>query len=690
MTSKTQILNRVTHVATQLANRQTVINNGVTKLNTDLTAFTASALASLGTIAGDSGKIPGIDQNVKDIQRYALMSSVGEAIGGTGEGIVRVIRAFSDKRYHDGAAELLRVLGSFCNALVFVKSVKWMGPVGSIIGELLGVVISLIDMFKPQEKSLEDVLRGELQRHMGLGYKDALEGLIDALHQHGANLIGRKPHSLGWDEVNDIGKLVETQTVMTIGASESYLDRERHNENDVWAEVFESHVLARTLLLENLLRATLLLRFDTDETTSELAPAVNVLAEVCAQYRTYIETIAPAMFERASLLYVKASRRGEIRMKVPKNDYHIGGRDTWGLQLATGADGQRVFFRGYDNRYIYTERGSDGARITHAGTDDVMHADEYAVVEISEDAYHVYVIDGGKLRYGRFPNADLPAPVINADDPDVDAKYQLLRITATTEQLYATAKEGAATKLLIIDPEGTRELRQPAGVVTERLSVSRSFLYLAGADQTLWRKAVVNIDVRDESGSEIVVAHRDWEHIEIPYAALKLDAAAEISDLFAAADGTVLLVIGGKTVQYADILREPWSLLDVPEGNLYVVKASIPGHQMFATMANMLERMERTTEQLGLANPLMMPQTAAAFSDVAFTQTAFSPQHVTVRVGGKVRWTWEGDHDYVLAAQHPRFSGSGRTFEQVFLVPGTITYKSSQGGFSGTIEVVHV
>lgn len=105
----------------------------------------------------------------------------------------------------------------------------------------------------------------------------------------------------------------------------------------------------------------------------------------------------------------------------------------------------------------------------------------------------------------------------------------------------------------------------------------------------------------------------------------------------------------------------------------------------------------RTTTRIlllfGLTAALVpTPPASAATTDVAVKNFSFSPEQVTVPVGGTVKWTNADSTSHTITANDGSFdSGSkagGGTFERTFTAAGTFTYFCAiHTSMQGTVQV---
>src|SRR5947209_1211261 len=72
-----------------------------------------------GAIKTARARVWNIERQTADLQRYAFADVLGSALSGTGEGAYRAYRAFDGGNNTEGAAELLRMVGSASKMLLF-------------------------------------------------------------------------------------------------------------------------------------------------------------------------------------------------------------------------------------------------------------------------------------------------------------------------------------------------------------------------------------------------------------------------------------------------------------------------------------------------------------------------------------------------------------------------------------------
>lgn len=614
-----------------------------------------------------------------DIQRYAMADLVGQAIGGTGESIVRMTRAFSADRNYEGAAEVLRMAGAVANLAFFAKDVfgivnkfgNWAGPIGSIIGELFGIGVAILEGYGEAAKPVADVLKEVLAEHQGKENLDQLEGVLDSLALSAANLRGRAPNSLTWDQADAVGKLTGSDEIIRLGAAESYLWRQQRSE--IWPEVFEIYVLARSMMIQNIVAAlrTLSVFDDQGRPTADLLEAGEVIKELCKQCQSFLHKFSTILVNQGTRWFIGTNDK--IYQTKNGKDTRIGSYDTRAKRLAVAGDVDRIFFLGL-NDTIYTTQGGDSRQLPGSGYSDL------SVTLATTRSYHVYAVADGALKYQYFaaPNdpAAQPRPPV---DPDVKLAVKILRLSATTERLYFL--DGDRVLKLWVGQD-VRTCSRPSEKL-ELLSANRSHLYVATPD-LLFRKPIGEIERADVAWTKL-----DWR------ASLGLSAGAKMTDLFACDDGTLSVVIDQRMYHCVEEIdehgarRPHWSLVDNNTA-LHVVRTPVRAYELFDALQDVLFSLEDGIAKLAASKPPMLELSSAALAQVHVFADRFEPAEVTIRRGGRVRWVWEDGNFNRVSSTTPAFTSpeSASSFAFDFVAPGAVTF-SGKGAktFTGVIHV---
>jgi plastocyanin len=655
---------------------QSLIRNGTSTFHNEWSLANNATEESLRQIGVQAGEIK---LDTGDIQRYAMADLVGQAIAGTGESIVRMTRAFSDQRNYDGAAEVLRMAGAVANLAFFAKDVfgivnkfsNWAGPIGSIIGELFGIGVAILEGYSESAKPVADVLKEVLAEHQGKENLDQLEGVLDALALSAANLRGRTANSLTWDQANAIGKLTGSDEIIRLGAAESYLWREQRSE--IWPEVFEVYVLARSMMIQNIVAAlrTLSVFDDQGRPTADLLEAGEVIKELCKQCQSFLHKFSTILVNHGTRWFVGTNDR--IYETKNGKDTAIGTYDTKAKRLVVAGGVDRIFFLGF-NDTIYTTQGGEGRQLAGSGYSDL------SVTLATTRSYHVYAVANGALKYQYFaaPN-DPVAPPKPPVDPDLKLAVKILRLSATSERLYFL--DGDRALKLCVGQE-VRSCSSP-GAKLELLSANRSHLYVANPD-LLFRKPIGEVELAETAWTTL-----DWR------ASLGLSAGAKMTDLFACDDGTLSVVIDQRMYQYVEEFdehgaRKPrWSVVDRNTAH-HVVRTPVRGYELFDALQDVLFSLEDGIAKLAASKPPMLELSSAALARVRVFADRFEPAEVTIRRGGRVRWVWEDGNVNRVSSTAPAFTSpeSATSFAFDFVAPGAVTF-SGKGAktFTGVIHV---
>jgi hypothetical protein len=630
----------------------------------------------MASIEKTAGKIY---EHTSDIQRYAQTDLLGQAIEGVGGGLIRTVVAFGvDKLPWQGAAELVRLGGAAANLMFLFQNMankgsmfaKWAGPIGSIVGEALGVIAAIFEMFNPKAKSMADELKDALSAFQGRDNLDRLEGLLDSFALGRANLVKRKADSMTWDEVCDRGNLMGSVEVVFLGAAESYLRREKDTkmDPDVWTDVFSAYLYARNQAMQVVTYALLAMaKFDADGfATENVVLATSVIREILTQCRDFLDTFGEVAVGKGAAWFIGTDSYFREIEKVDDND--ATARPGSGTRLALAGDSGHVFHIG-DGRKVWA--WADAAWKPVAG----VTIDEISVLQNGDASFHVFGVDAGKLVWTWWSNdGDAVAPASCPFTIDQAAKVSAVRIAATADALYVL---DASSQLHMIDRTSSRMV--DALVVAKPTLVSADLAYVYIANKTtIWRKTILDAPY---SGTP-------WEMVAGPPAGVTGNAETNIRDLSAGGDGSLQIVSGDKIYSLFD---GTWTRLGVDLARA-VVKVPFRAYEQFQALQSSVTAFETALDKLNqwplttLTPPLLQEVHVGA---------GFSPQHSKLRTGGTVRLIWDsgvtGAVEIVKPVSATRdetiATSSGPRFEHVFSTGGVYVIKGGPHHAIGTIKV---
>jgi plastocyanin len=692
--SKEQLYRRIDVVRSDIVLSSRVLAANQKIIRGDIKKWKAAQNAANTALSTVENKIK--DQT-SDMHRYAMTDLVGAAIGGTGEGLVRMTRAFIDGRPREGAAEILRVVGAAANLSFMAKDVfkltgkvaNWAGPIGAIVGEIIGIGVAILEGFSQEQKSIGEELKEALAEFQGKDNLDRLEGLLDSFELSRSKLIGRAPNSMSWDDVDRIGNLTGSVETVFLGAAESYLRREVKAE--IWPSVFESYVYARSQSLQNLILGLAAVRKfqNTGEPTEDLNHSINVLTTVCNQCEQFLETFATIAVEKGVRYFIGNNEN------VYKTE---NGTDTWigaygtvaKTRLAVSSDGERVWHRG-SNRGVYTYKEGTWTQITGLTVDDFWMA------PAGDEQSHFIALEDSQLIYKRWSESKSTFVDQTVENTLYDQhKPPQVNDQTPVPAALAVCPDGVyfldgGPRLWIWDTNGARAVATPPGMPIDPLNhdpevpffhmaVDGAFLYVSAGNH-LWRKARTDVEIPQIA----------WTTLSSPNEStgIRLPATWTYDDLYAADDGSLLTIVDKRMYSR---FRGEWSVVDSNTAR-HVVKWPVDGHEMFEALQVVVSGMRQTIKELATAEQPMEALPPPVLAEVRVLDTGFEPAKVRIPVGGAVRWVWAGSgaKRIMVHSDSPAFSSpsqSSGTYQHSFVLAGTVKYKADDPNVNGTIEVV--
>lgn len=634
-------------------------------------------------------------EQIGDIQRYAMTDLIGQAIGGSGEAIGRMIAAFGNNRHREGAAEILRFVGSASKMAFIVKDVfgivnkatKWAGPIGAIVSEFLGIFAAVLEGFGEEQKPIGEELKEQLAEALGGEYLDTLEGLLDAYELSRAKLLERPGSSMTWDEIDRVGNLTSSLETVFLGKAESFLRRLRYTEN--WEEVFESYLYARSQSLQNVMLAVGAVRkYDAaGNPTFDLVEMINVLTALARQCDEFIETFGRIAIDKGVRWFI-GENQNIYRIEGSK-DARIGFRDTQALALAVGnriGKQDRIWHIG-TNHAVYSGLDGDWKEVEGIKVDGLWVApstdqnSHVVTLRAKRVAYHEWIEETGKLSSDtKFAPFDVTKPP-RRDGKDVDVMTLALK-----DDGLIVIDEGCA--MWLWDDTGAREIAGPTDAKPTRIASDGTFVYVTQGAH-LWRKRLDELELEDVA----------WAALGDPAETFNsLKPGWQYDDLFAPGDGSLLAIIEKHMYAYFDgeWQRCGWTEgeehVRVVDGNTAkrVVKRPIKPAEMFSALQALVADFHTVVNRIDATRPLVA-QLAPMLVEVKVYDDRFEPASARVRAGGTIRWTWEHTgRPIAVSAQDPSFESpalSTGSFDQSFNRPGSVAYQSKDGRSRGTVVV---
>lgn len=580
-----------------------------------------------------------VKNNTNDMQRYAMADLVGMAIGGMGESIVRMSRAFDDGRNHEGGAEVLRMVGSLTKLTFLIKPLgAWAGPIGSILSEIFAIGIAVLEGYGPEQKPIGEQLKKELVEHTGDTTLNTIEGVLDAFSLAQADMIHRKPNSMSWSEIKSVGLVTDTVLTVFLGAADDYL--RRHPEAETWGAVLESYTFARSRQLQNVLLCLNALRkFDGEgRPTEDLIHAQSVLDELCKQCEEFLREIEPITIKNGTRWFIGSN--SAIYMTKHGTDTRVSPRYSYATKLAVSGR-KRVWHLG-GNKRVYTVKDGDWYQLPD------VEADDFWLAPADGQASHfLWMKAGGSLQHGRWDDAlsgdarfskttETPPPYDATKPPTVAIKT----LTATPDGLYVL---DTAHGLWVWDARGSRPIDLPYGAMPDHLSADADTLYIA-QDGKLWSKRRSDLERKDVA----------WQGLDGPDTIpdVRLPEHWKYLDLFAAGDGSVLTILDETMYSW---FGGEWSVVDRNTAK-QVVKVPVEGHEMFVALRGVVADVREVLDRMAHAEPQPAPLLAPALVEVTVGAAAFAPSEVTIRAGGEVHWKWSGYDARVVIDANEQYS----------------------------------
>jgi hypothetical protein len=175
-------------------------------------------------------RVANIENMSIDLQRYAFADTFATALQGTGEGAYRAFVAFNTGRPREGGAEILRMVGSAAFALRLLG--KMGGPVGILIGELLGTAAAICQGFESQQESMAQQIEKELLKFGGDQLVHELAGVQLSLKSRGV-YMSKFPSTLTWEQMASTGGCVGSDEIIILGKVESWILDEQKQDLDI-------------------------------------------------------------------------------------------------------------------------------------------------------------------------------------------------------------------------------------------------------------------------------------------------------------------------------------------------------------------------------------------------------------------------------------------------------------------------
>jgi len=356
-------------------------------------------LAVMGHVADDSNEhvvkiseyISSLDKT--ELDRFLANSTfLMTAFQGAGEGAFLAYKAFDARppRHLEGSAEILKMVGSAAQLFSFAGKIG--GAVGVILGEILSFVASFLVGLAPEEKSVRDQLRKELQEFAGEDAVNTLKGVLNSLELQEADLKKMTANSKSWDAILDNHKFIEGSELIWMGHATAWLRKAENQKAKVWPYVFEGYFLAAQQYLENFILALNALK-KTGGPSDDVARADSVLKTICDQYDTFINEVGPIALNKGTVWHIGTTPSVYSREWAVSDVgwKFLGGAST---RLSVGAD-ERVWTVGNGN-HVWTGYGEVANwKRTSIKAEDicVVRPDSPAKASVSD----VYTIEDGKL-----------------------------------------------------------------------------------------------------------------------------------------------------------------------------------------------------------------------------------------------------------------------------------------------------
>lgn len=544
-----------------------------------------------------------------DVQRYALVTTVGNTIVGTAMGLARASLAFQAGRAAEGAAEVVKAVGASVKLVVLglkmagaISSV-WGGPIGLLISELMvSLGAGLIEGLGTAQKSLREQLRAELAEFGGREHADRLEGVLDALERVQADLHARPSRSLTWDEVNRIGRFTGPDEVIALGMAEHWLRRE--TDAEVWTVVFKTYCTVATLSLQNFVVGLAKMRDKEGEAPlPDTAIALEVLGAICTQHQEMLKQFRPKAVSLGTRWFIGTN--DNLYCVKQNADSRIGFHDTFAAELAVT--------EGHERLKGDAEQES-ARRVWHLGGNGVIYTmmrGEWYALESTEGPYaHFDAVQepgSGKVFLSALREVEGKEPIVTSRvwneaietmpklEPgsevlswmgagsvsyagDTRNTWKVARLVGRGDgAVYAIGVSGRVALLQRGKP--CEDVTLPAATV-EGLAVGRDDLYVFDAVQ-IWTKPLAQ-------------ATDPWRSVRDPRKDLALAEGAPITDLCALADGALTAVIDGKIYVFDG---QRWSPTD---GNTAkrAVGYPVDGWEPFIGLVSAVESIESVRDAL--------------------------------------------------------------------------------------------